>query len=64
MILAMLRHRSERNEVYTITMPGRVYRVIGDLHQPVTMYRYEKTIDTFQQADYAKTFLEGNHDTT
>lgn len=54
-VLKVLRHRTERNEVYTIVMPGRVYRVIGDLYQT---YSFEGNhVNAFEQAEFALTFL-------
>lgn len=56
-VLKMLRHRTERNEVYTIVMPGRVYRVVGDLYQTYSLEG--NRVDAFEQANYAKKWLGG-----
>lgn len=60
MILKTLRHRTERNEVYTFVMPGRVYRVIGDLYQTLAMYSFDPNrVNAFEQAEYAGKWLGG-----
>lgn len=56
-MIQVIQHRTDRNWVYTFYIGSRVYRIVGDLYEPATMYNSERRIDAGEQANYTDHWL-------